>query len=325
MKRLALFLAVGVISIAGVPAMAELVTFDAGDVWIEFDSDSFAFTLDDGFFGTINIPPNELAYMGFANGVTVGMNDRMILSDFATGESDPVVPVTGSLNAGFSFIPKPGFTIHGYNVSYAGLYEVETPGSAGVSLQGIGSSLYSNSGFNQPFHEAFYVPGAIAPALQGSVEALGQVDFIQVQVGTEWVQVGVEYIPDPSCTDPDPSNCPLIEVPIYEEVPVYEYQADLGLGGINLQNVRIAAVVTGPCDLNADGTYDAADAGIMFSNWGQPGLGDCNADGIVDAGDAGQLFSLWTGDSVPVHSVPEPTGAILGALGILIVSRLRRR
>ncbi len=40
-------------------------------------------------------------------------------------------------------------------------------------------------------------------------------------------------------------------------------------------------------DLNFDGSIDAADAGILFGNWGGSGQGDLNFDGIVDAADAG--------------------------------------
>lgn len=50
-----------------------------------------------------------------------------------------------------------------------------------------------------------------------------------------------------------------------------------------------------PADLNGDGLIDAADAGIMFSNFGRSGAGDINGDGIVDAADAGQMYGRWTG------------------------------
>lgn len=53
------------------------------------------------------------------------------------------------------------------------------------------------------------------------------------------------------------------------------------------------------CDLNGDGAADAADAGLMFGNWGNAGVGDCSGDGVVDAADAGILFGEWTGDLNP--------------------------
>lgn len=78
------------------------------------------------------------------------------------------------------------------------------------------------------------------------------------------------------------------------------------------------AIVADICDLNGDGSADAADAGILFGNWGNAGIGDCNGDGIVDAADAGRLFGDWTGDAVnPAMSVPEPS--ILVATGIFTI------
>lgn len=79
--------------------------------------------------------------------------------------------------------------------------------------------------------------------------------------------------------------------------------------------VRLLSVVVG--DLNGDSTVDAADAGVLFGNWGEIGEGDLNHDGIVDAADAGMMFEHWTGDSVP-HAVPEPSSWLLVAWGLLL-------
>ena len=84
------------------------------------------------------------------------------------------------------------------------------------------------------------------------------------------------------------------------------------------------AQVANPCDLNSDGAIDAADAGIMFNNWGGSGLGDCNSDGLVDAADAGAMFAAWTGDSagaVGVTNVPEPIMPGVCAVLLLVASR----
>lgn len=82
----------------------------------------------------------------------------------------------------------------------------------------------------------------------------------------------------------------------------------------------------GPSDINIDGSVDAADAGLMFSNWGSDGVGDLNNDGIVDAADAGTLFSDWTGDSVPEHIIPEPmTAGVFLAGGVALLCGLRRK
>lgn len=81
------------------------------------------------------------------------------------------------------------------------------------------------------------------------------------------------------------------------------------------------------CDLNGDGSADAADAGIMFGNWGNAGVGDCSSDGVVDAADAGILFGEWTGDSLAGGNravVPEPAAAA-GWLTVVVLPFLRRR
>ena len=62
-------------------------------------------------------------------------------------------------------------------------------------------------------------------------------------------------------------------------------------------------------DINTDRSVDAADAGLMFANWGQPGVGDLNMDDIVDAADAGILAADWTGDGTA--SVPESSSSLL--------------
>jgi hypothetical protein len=56
-------------------------------------------------------------------------------------------------------------------------------------------------------------------------------------------------------------------------------------------NAADPAILQG--DLNGDGIVDAADAGILFANWGGPGPSDLNGDGVVDAADAGMLFANW--------------------------------
>lgn len=75
-------------------------------------------------------------------------------------------------------------------------------------------------------------------------------------------------------------------------------------------------------DLNDDQAVDAADAGIMFGNWGSFGVGDLNNDDIVDAADAGIMFANWTGDTAPV---PEPASSVILVIGLcgLLVARKR--
>ena len=46
-------------------------------------------------------------------------------------------------------------------------------------------------------------------------------------------------------------------------------------------------------DLNGDGCIDGTDLGLMFSDWGSPGIGDFNSDGVVDARDLGIMLANW--------------------------------
>lgn len=94
-------------------------------------------------------------------------------------------------------------------------------------------------------------------------------------------------------------------------------------GGENVWVVPLKLTAGLVCDLNGDGAADAADAAIMFGNWGRSGVGDCSGDGSIDAADAGMLFAEWTGD--PVSSVPEPAGMILLGIGLFGLRTYRRR
>ena len=48
---------------------------------------------------------------------------------------------------------------------------------------------------------------------------------------------------------------------------------------------------------------------------------DLNADGTIDAGDAGLLFGEWTGDAAP--SVPEPASAAILLVAFAMLARFR--
>jgi len=64
----------------------------------------------------------------------------------------------------------------------------------------------------------------------------------------------------------------------------------------------VLSLASGPqCDLNNDGAVDAADAGIMFGDWGASpnSKANKNGDGFVDAADAAVMFAEWTGDPDP--------------------------
>ncbi len=59
---------------------------------------------------------------------------------------------------------------------------------------------------------------------------------------------------------------------------------------------------------------------VSLSDPPQPSY-DLNADGTIDAGDAGLLFGQWTGDAAP--SVPEPNSAAILLVAFAMLARFR--
>ena len=100
------------------------------------------------------------------------------------------------------------------------------------------------------------------------------------------------------------------------------FASDLGTGG----EFTLRIVSSESADLNDDGRVDAADVGIMVSNWAQAGTGDLDFDGIVDAADASIMFSYWTGETTvtAVTSVPEPSGMWLPCVGLVAMLMAKR-
>jgi hypothetical protein len=82
-----------------------------------------------------------------------------------------------------------------------------------------------------------------------------------------------------------------------------ELPADLTPGAYSLRVVAngiasdpLPFVVTAspcPADLNADGTVDAADLGVLLGQWNASGPGDVDGSGLVDATDLAQLLGAW--------------------------------
>jgi len=85
-----------------------------------------------------------------------------------------------------------------------------------------------------------------------------------------------------------------------------------------------------PGDANNDGYVDEADAQTLASYWGLtdavgPAEGDFNADGKVNPADASILAANWNpAPSESMSAVPEPTCAMLLAMGLAMLA-IRRR
>ena len=53
------------------------------------------------------------------------------------------------------------------------------------------------------------------------------------------------------------------------------------------------SVVACPADLNADGSVNGGDLGVLLAQWGGPGSADLNGSGTVDGADLGLLIAAW--------------------------------
>lgn len=79
-------------------------------------------------------------------------------------------------------------------------------------------------------------------------------------------------------------------------------------------------------DLTGDFAVDAADASVLFENWGGTppvaALADINDDGIIDAADSSIVFENWTGDTT--HSIPEPASGYLVVLLLAVFPLVKK-
>lgn len=225
-------------SAAGHAVPTQLAT---GQVVIDFDQDTFAFTRDVSYFGsysTEDISPSLVTVTPGGHGVELNFSGRMNLYASSYNTFSPEY-LTGNFNALFSFAPRAGYVITGYTVTYAGSYSIETPGS--VSVGGPGAGFSESSGGNS-FSVSGNVVGAAAPSLTGGISASGDIATVQVFDGFESVFDHYEQVLD-YCEVTDPSICYYREEPVYIDVAVYHDETDLGEASINLQSITIQANV----------------------------------------------------------------------------------
>jgi lysophospholipase L1-like esterase len=84
----------------------------------------------------------------------------------------------------------------------------------------------------------------------------------------------------------------------------------------------IEAVLPLPGDVNGDGLVNIFDVNMISAHWNEVGPdGDANRDGIVNVFDINYVSSHWT----PVMPVPEPSGIILGLVGLALACRVINR
>ena len=212
-----------------------------GQVLIDFDQDTFAFTRDVSYFGsysTEDILPSLVTVTAGGNGVELNLNDYMNLYASSYNTFSPEY-LSGNFNALFSFAPAAGYVITGYTVTYAGSYSIETPGSVSVGGPGAG---FSESSGGSSFSVSGNVVGAVAPSLIGGLNASGDISTVQVFDGFQSVFDHYDQVLD-YCEVEDPSICYYREEPVYIDVAVYHDETDLGEASINLQRITLQANV----------------------------------------------------------------------------------
>jgi hypothetical protein len=217
-------------------------THTGSTVQIDFDPDTFAFQSDGGGGGggIINVDPSAYTVnpSGDSVAVTFGGSLYASASSYFNFNSEDAF---GSYSANFGFSALPGHVITGYQVTFEGTYDIESPGFVEIS----GSNSYSNfsSGFGTPWSQTETFFDTSIPALLGSIHASGQIDLIDIP----GVFQGYEQIPnpgDPDCTggEPDDGVCGTVDDldrPIFDPPPRTE--TDLGLASINVNSITITA------------------------------------------------------------------------------------
>lgn len=215
-------------TVAGV-AQAALTTVSTGNVDIQYDPDAFVFNRDSGF-GSESIDPASVPLSFSGNSVTLDFGGA--LSVFGSGYGSSAPSAFGNYFANFDFAAQAGYVITGYTVRYTGSYSIETPGD--VSLSGTGVGLFESTG-GGTFD---IVSGIAGPQLSGDLSANGYITSVEVITGYQDVIVGYEDVE--ICDD---FGCTIEQRPIFETVPIIEYQTDLGDATLNLQTITVTANV----------------------------------------------------------------------------------
>ena len=105
-------------------------------------------------------------------------------------------------------------------------------------------------------------------------------------------------------------------------------------GVLTASQVAALQMLPIPGDANGDGAVNDKDASLLAAHWGEtvnPGnlaFGDFNGDGKVNAKDASIMVANWTGNGGEtgpgILGMPEPSTLILIAMGVLMLSMIRR-
>lgn len=233
------------------PVHAAAVQLDSAQVHVEFDPDSFSLIKDEHSFGAItqvNVPGGSLSYT-LAGQDAIRMDLGGALGVFASsyGNFSPET-MGGSFSLAFQFTPQAGFMITGYTVTLEALASIETPGSVYLGADAGGQSGQTSSVGATTL--TLNTTGAIAPSIQGSFGATGDVTTVQVFDGYDTYLDHYETVLD-YCETEDPFTCYYREEPVYVTQPIYHDETDLGEASMQLQAITVQAHVVAVPEVDA--------------------------------------------------------------------------
>lgn len=209
------------------------VQLAAGDIIVDYDLDNFFLSVDGmGYDSSVFtlVPLNNAVRIEFGGLLNLYASSYFTFS--------PVYK-TADYSAQLSLAPTAGKAINGFTITYSGGYSIESPGSAGAS--GVGLSVGGSSG-GGPFSVSSNFPGLGVPTLSGQLSASGEIGYIEIFEGYQDVFVGYQQVLD-YCEVENPEICYYRDEPIYEQVPVYRQETDLGEASVWLDSITITANV----------------------------------------------------------------------------------
>lgn len=214
-------------------ANAAPVQLASGDVVIGYDLDNFSLNVDG-----VTYDSSAFSITPVANGVRLGFNGHLNVYASSYFTLSPETK-TADYSALFSLAPVSGKSITGFNIIYSGGYTIETPGSASAS--GVGMFAGGSTG-GGPFSITSNFSGASVPNLTGQLSATGEIGYVDVLDGFQTVFVGYQQVLD-FCEPDNPDICHYHDEPLYQQVPVYRQEMDLGEASIFIDSITIAANV----------------------------------------------------------------------------------
>jgi hypothetical protein len=117
-------------------------------------------------------------------------------------------------------------------------------------------------------------------------------------------------------------NFAYVVVPLNTTV---QFDFQLAAPGFPAESINTSWTLTfPPGDVNMDGVVNGLDVGVVSSNWlMNTRYGDANGDGIVNGLDIAMIAANWLLMSTSSAAIPEPPGAALGAIGLVMLASAR--